>query len=123
MFQSFSKFYLYSKKRAEALSKDGKNRVTFKVIKYYSHDPMALRGDRTVGNYIEQGFCFLPLFWLHALFVDPSVSLTIATIYTVSRAIYPFVFGAKIPLLLALSTAPGYAVVIYLLVTLTRAVL
>ena len=84
---------------------------------------MALRGDRTVGNYIEQGFCFLPLFWLHALFVDPSVSLTIATIYTVSRAIYPFVFGAKIPLLLALSTAPGYAVVIYLLVTLTRAVL
>lgn len=120
--QSFSKFYIYEKKKREVFAKDKKARISFKTIKYYSHDPVALRGDRTVGNYMEQGFVFLPLFWLHAIFVDPSHSLTIASVYTASRLIYPFVYGAKQAMLLAASTIPGYAILMYLFVTILRTV-
>jgi hypothetical protein len=120
--QSFSKFYLYDKKKREVITNDKKGRISFKTIKYYSHDPIALRGDRTVGNYMEQGFIFLPLLWLHATFVDPSLSFTIAAIYTISRLIYPFVYGAKRAMLLAVSTMPGYLIISYLFVTLVRTV-
>ena len=120
--QSFSKFYLYEKKKREVVAKDKKGRISFKTIKYYSHDLIALRGDRTVGNYMEQGFIFLPLLWIHAIFVDPSRSLTIASVYTASRLIYPFVYGAKRAMLLALSTIPGYIIMTYLSVTILRSV-
>ena len=120
--QSFSKFYLYDQKKREVDATTKKGRISFKTIKYYSHDPIALRGDRTIGNYMEQGFIFLPLFWLHAMFVDPSHSLTIASAYTASRLIYPFVYGAKRAMLLALSTMPGYIIITYLFVTILRTV-
>lgn len=64
---------------------------------------------------MEQGFYFFPLFWMYALFVDPSHSFAIAAIYTASRAIYPFVYGAKVPMIVLFSTVPGYMVNMYLL--------
>mmetsp|Transcript_21800 Transcript_21800/g.36011 ORF Transcript_21800/g.36011 Transcript_21800/m.36011 type:complete len:157 (-) Transcript_21800:706-1176(-) len=120
-FQSFSKVYILAKKKKEAKQKDANNaRVSLKTIKYYSHDTMALRGDRTVGNFLEQGLYYLPLFWLHALFVDPTNSFTIASIYTASRAVYPFVFGRKPALVILISTVPCYLVNAYLMVQLLR---
>lgn len=119
-FQSFSKFYILGKKRQEAKLKDSKERISLKDVKYYSRDVMALRGDRTVGNYIEQGFYFFPLFWMYAIFVDPSQSFAVAVTYTASRALYPFVYGAKKPMLVLISTVPGYMVHIYLLIGLTK---
>lgn len=115
-FQSFSKFYLYSKKKKEA--KDGK--VSFHAIKYYnSKDKLALAGDRAVGNYVEFAIVFLPCLWLHAIFVDPSQSFTCCAIYTASRALYPFVFVMKMPTIL-FSTVPCYLVKGYLIFQLFR---
>jgi MAPEG family len=126
-FQSFSKFYLLAQKKKllkEKAEKDGEQVKKgggislFLSTKYYnSQDILALAGDRAVGNVLEQALIFLPLFWLHALFVDPSRSFHIAAIYTVSRAIYLPLFmlnsqgymGA-----IGISTAPGYLVTIYL---------
>jgi hypothetical protein len=120
--QSFSKYYLLAKKKKEAKEADIKQRVSLRVIKYYNHDIIALRGDRTVGNFLEQGFYHLPLFWMHALFVDPTNSFTIAAIYTASRFLYPFVFGAKRAMIILVSTVPGYLVNTYLFAALVRAV-
>lgn len=118
-FQSFSKFYLREQKNQEAKAKDGNEKVSFRAIKYYnSRDLMALAGDRTVGNFVEQAIVFLPLLWMHALFVDPTHSFTICALYTSSRCIYPIVFFMNPPALL-LSTGPGYAVLIYLIHQLT----
>lgn len=112
---------MLAQKKKEAKQKDGA-KVSLKKVKYYNHDTLALRGDRTVGNFIEQGLYFLPLFWMHALFVDPTESFAIAAFYTASRAIYPLVFGNKIsPVLILISTVPGYAVNLYLMVQLGRA--
>jgi len=74
-------------------------------------------GDRAVGNYLEQGLIFLPLFWMHAIFVDPSLSFTIALVYSISRVIYPIMYWATFNGFMGaigLSTAPGYLVTIYL---------
>lgn len=109
-FQSISKFLILAKKKKEAKQKDGSARVSLKTVKYYSHDTMALRGDRTVGNYLEQGLYFLPLFWLHAIFVDSAKSFALAAVYTASRALYPFVFGKRQWYMILLSTVPGYLV-------------
>lgn len=121
-FQSFSKYYLLAKKKKEAKEGDSKERVSLRLIKYYSHDIIALRGDRTVGNFSEQGFYYLPLFWMHALFVDPTNSFAIAGIYTGSRLLYPFLFGAKRSMIILVSTVPGYLVNSYLFAALVRAV-
>jgi spore maturation protein SpmB len=43
-------------------------------------------------------------------------------VYTASRLIYPFVYGAKRAMLLALSTVPGYIIMTYLFVTILRTV-
>jgi len=112
-FQSFSKFFLYYKKKREAKEKDSKEKLSFRAVKYYnSRDMMALTGDRTVGNFGEFAIIFLPMFWIHAVFVDHTQSLTIALIYTASRAIYPICFqDAR---LIFFSTVPGYLVLTYL---------
>merc|ERR1712224_310694 len=112
-YQSFSKFYLYSQKKKEAAKKDNK-KVSLAQVKYYNADVIALQGDRSVGNFVEQSIAFLPLFWLHAVFVDPSQSFTIALIYTISRAIYPIVFILPFGWLFV-STLPGYMVLSYLI--------
>jgi hypothetical protein len=113
-FQSLSKFYLVNRLRNEARAKDGDAaRISFRAVKYYnSKHLLALRGDRTVGNFVEQAVAFLPLLWLHALFVDPSISLHLAGIYTVSRSYYPLLFNSH---WILCSTVPGYVVVGYMM--------
>jgi hypothetical protein len=121
-FQSISKFYLFSQKTKEAKAKDRNERVSFYAIKYYNaRDRLALTGDRTVGNAVEFAIAFLPLMWLHAIFVNPSQSFTICAIYTATRSYYPIVFQMKAPALL-LSTIPGYAISAYLVHQLTSKV-
>lgn len=74
-FQSFSKFYLFAQKTKQAREKKGNERISVRALKYYnSRDTLALTGDRTVGNFIEFAVLFLPLYWMHALFVDTSKS-------------------------------------------------
>jgi hypothetical protein len=117
-FQSFSKFYIVAEKKKEARAKGGNEKVSFRAIKYYnSKDLLALAGDRTVGNFIEFAILFLPLMWMHALFVDPSSSFWICLVYTASRSYYPIAFlkGS----LVLLSTAPGYLIYGYLFYELT----
>jgi len=114
-FQSYSKFYLLSQKKKEARQKEGSGKVSFRAVKYYnSRDMLALAGDRTVGNFIEYAILFLPLMWLHALFIDPTQSFAICVIYTASRSMYPVLFLLNKPPSIILSTVPGYAVLFYL---------
>jgi MAPEG family len=113
-FQSYSKFYLYFRQSKNA-KRDDKTppKVSFREVKYYnSKDIMALVGDRTVGNFLEQSILFLPLLWLHALFVDPTHSFTICLWYTITRSYYPMAFLSKA---MYLSTIPGYIIVLYLM--------
>ncbi len=118
-FQSFSKIYLLKTKKADLAKKDGKKSFSFKElskVKYYNRDDtLALAGDRAVGNAHEQSVLFLPLFWLHALLVDPSLSFSIAVVYSLSRIVYPVLylkdgFGPFV----FLSTVPGYFIMTYL---------
>lgn len=136
-FQSYSKFYIYyykyknqivkNKKDKGSLSKKDDDHITntnsttttttttipsFRNVKYYNTtDLIALNGDRTVGNFLEQSIVFLPLLWIHALFIDPNQSFMICCMYTTIRAFYPFVFYTKYMFLI---TIPGYAIIIYL---------
>lgn len=113
-FQSFSKFYIVWQKKEEAKCKDGNVKVSFRKIKYYnSTDLLALNGDRTVGNFMEYAIIFLPLMWIHAVFIDPTKSFTICLLYTISRLFYPILYQKGF--LVALSTTPGYLINTYLL--------
>ena len=114
-FQSFSKIYLWSKKkRAQQTKKDDVRRVSLKETKYYNaRDSLALCGDRTVGNFLEQAICFLPIYWMHALWVDPTQSWNLALAYTIFRAVYP-VFFLYAPFLVLVSTVPGYLICLYI---------
>jgi MAPEG family len=112
-FQSYSKFYLYFRQKKQAKRDDNAPKVSFKEVKYYNaKDTMALVGDRTVGNFLEQSILFLPLLWMHALFIDPTQSFTLCLWYTISRSYYPFAFVTKT---MYLSTIPGYIIVLYLM--------
>ena len=126
-FQSFSKYHILAQKKKEFKAKAAKDgspkpkgglKTAFLKTKYYNNeDVLALAGDRAVGNVLEQALVYLPLFWMHALFVDPSQSKTIAIIYTVSRAIYPLMYIITFnggPKVIFLSTLPGYLVTLYL---------
>ena len=121
-FQSYSKLYLIARKKKEAKKKEGSGKVSFRDTKYYnSRDALALAGDRTVGNFLEQAILFLPLMWLHALFVDPTQSFTICAWYTFFRSYYPIAFwlSKNPPSAILFSTLPGYAIVIFLLAQLS----
>ncbi|GAX18302.1 hypothetical protein FisN_23Hh195 [Fistulifera solaris] len=97
-------------------------KLSFRKVKYYnSDDTLALTGDRAVGNFMEFAVMFLPLYWMHAVFVDSSQSFTIACIYSASRAIYPFVFPMK-GFFVLFSTIPGYIVIFYLFSSVAHAV-
>ena len=75
----------------------------------------ALIMDRTVGNCLEQQPAFLASTWLHALLVPndgPSQAAMCATIYVVSRLLYPWLFWCGHPWL-QFSTCPGYWVIWY----------
>lgn len=87
--------------------------MSYKAIKYYNKDDfVALLGDRTVGNFAEWYLLFLPLLWMHAVFVDPKQSFTICLCYTATRALYPFLF--KKGVMVVLSTGPAYLIKLYL---------
>lgn len=117
-FQSYSKLYLIQKLKRE--NKDKK--ISLKAVKYYnSKDLLALNGDRTVGNFLEQSIAFLPLLWMHALFVDPGLSWNLCLVYCAFRVIYPVVFIMKPPTVLV-STVPGYLTLVYMFVQLLREV-
>uniref|UniRef100_A0A7R9ZLY4 Uncharacterized protein n=1 Tax=Craspedostauros australis TaxID=1486917 RepID=A0A7R9ZLY4_9STRA len=114
-FQSFSKFYLVKKKRAEAKAKGDKKRISLADVKYYNKtDLLALVGDRTVGNFMEFAIVFLPLLWIHALFVPGGCqeSFTICVIYSISRMYYPIALSQGFAVML--STVPGYVTYLYL---------
>ena len=111
-FQSFSKFYILAQHKKEAKKKGLK--VSYRAIKYYnSKDVLALAGDRTLGNFLEQAILFLPLLWMHAVLVDETQSWMICVIYTLFRMIYPIAF-MKGGFFVLVSTVPGYLVLIYL---------
>ena len=113
-FQSYSKIYLFRKKKRESMEKKDGAPVSFRAIKYYnSRDRLALAGDRAVGNFGEFAIVFLPLYWMHAVFVDPSQSWMIALLYTVTRSIYPLLM-LYFPNYIVVSTAPGYVILAYL---------
>jgi hypothetical protein len=113
-FQASSKYYLVNRLRKEAREKAGNAaKISFRAVKYYnSKDLLALTGDRTLGNFVEQAIVFLPLLWMHAVFVDPSQSLPICAIYTATRSYYPLVFNSP---KIVLSTAPGYITLGYMI--------
>jgi hypothetical protein len=116
-FQSLSKFVLLRQKRRQQAKKsdDPAPRVSFRATKYYnSQDLLALAGDRSVGNFGEFSLLFLPLYWIHALWVDSSTAWTIAVLYVVGRAPYPVLY-LYFPKWIVLSTAPGYLVLAYLI--------
>jgi hypothetical protein len=117
-FQSYSKFYLYyykyKKHQGDNNTKDKLNHSTtsFRNVKYYNTtDLIALNGDRTVGNFIEQSILFIPLIWIHAIFINRNESFIICCIYTFFRSFYPFVFYTKY---MFASTIPCYIVLCYL---------
>jgi hypothetical protein len=114
-FQSLSKFYLMSKKIKE---KKAGEKVDFRAVKYYNRtDHLALVGDRAVGQFVEWSIIFLPLLWMHALFLSdgPSQSWIICLLYTASRAIYPLVFGSNVYPGVLWSAFPNYIILYYML--------
>ena len=127
-FQSYTKFYIYyykyKKKNLKLKSDDGDTSApfqssttipitSFRNVKYYNTtDLLALNGDRTVGNFVEQAIVFLPLLWIHALFINPQLSFTICVLYTSIRSVYPFVFYTKY---MFLCTIPGYMILFFLI--------
>ena len=104
--QSFSKFYIFNKAKTESKGE----KVNFAKIKYGSTDRIALMGDRSVGNLLEQSVPFLTSLWLHAVFVSPQSAATLGWAYLGFRSIYPVVFYKGLPYLF-LSTIPGYAII------------
>ena len=123
-FQSYTKFYIYYSKyktknpKEKVDHEDDKHAATaiatsFRNVKYYNTtDLLALNGDRTVGNFVEQAIVFLPLLWIHAVFVRPESSLFICILYTSIRSIYPLVFYTKY---MFLCTIPGYMILFYMI--------
>jgi len=75
-------------------------------------DPLAILGDRMVGNTLEQLVPFLGSLWLFAIFVDSERTWQTGCAYLASRVAYPPLFWAGSPWIL-LSTVPGYAVIWY----------
>lgn len=109
LFQSFSKFYAFGKKKAEA-KKRGEKAPSLKSIKYGGKGGrLGLTGDRTVGNTMEQSLVFLPLLWLAALNGNSAMAEYYGWMWLAFRFIYPFVFYMGIPWLF-LSTVPGYLI-------------
>lgn len=128
-FQTYSKLYLLSRRARKPDSASGGGLRTALGINPYryhdaataavkysnTHDPLAILGDRMVGNTLEQLVPFLGSLWLYALFVDPERTRLTGAVYITARALYPPLFWAGSPWIL-LSTIPGYAIIAYQLV-------
>merc|ERR1712070_96043 len=77
----------------------------------------AFIAERSVVNTMEQALPFLALMWLHAMFVNPRVSMVLGWVYVVTRALYPIFYGfyGEFTVLVEFVTWPNYSVIFYLL--------
>ncbi len=95
--------------------------------RYLGNDREMLAADRGQLNMLEQMPVFLCLLWLHVVIVDVRSGTIAGAIYTLSRALYPFVFpksiGANTPFIITPITFTGYGVIAYFAVTLAIAAL
>ena len=91
-----------------------------RLDRYFNEDRVLLAADRTQLNMLEHMPVFLSLLWVNAVFVSPLEATIAGGIYVAARAAYPFVMGPRLgrgvkgPIFL--STAPGYAVMLFLMV-------
>ena len=111
-YQSWTKFYALIQLKKESKTSDTKA-PSFVDVKYgmaAGKKYLALNGDRTVGNMIEQSIPFLASLWLHAVFVNVGSAAQLGWFWLLFRAIYPAVFSRGIPVLF-LSTVPGYLII------------
>ena len=123
--QTYSKLYLLSQRktaRAGAAAGGGlRTALGVNPYRYHdaetaavkygnTHDPLAILGDRAVGNTLEQLVPFVGSLWLYALTVGPQHTAVTGWTYVASRALYPPLFWAGSPFIL-LSTVPGYLVI------------
>jgi hypothetical protein len=94
--------------------------------RYFGQDRTMLAADRYVLNMLEHMPPFLILLWLHAVFVSPSGATLAGSAYLLTRIAYPFLMGPRLerfPARVLLATLSGYAVQLYLGVTLVWAAL
>jgi hypothetical protein len=127
LFQTYSKLYLLSKRTPPVAGRALGLRTALGLQPYRYHDPvaaalkygntldpLAILGDRMVGNTLEQLVPFLCSLWLYSLFVEegPERAWLTGSVYICSRLLYPALFWAGSPWIL-LSTVPGYAVIWY----------
>jgi uncharacterized MAPEG superfamily protein len=124
--QTYSKLYLLSQRRTTVrvgAAPGGGLRTALGInpyryhdaataaVKYgNTHDPLAILGDRAVGNTLEQLVPFVGSLWLYALTVGPQHTAITGWTYVASRALYPPLFWAGSPYIL-LATVPGYLVI------------
>lgn len=122
-FQSFTKIHLYRRQKQSSKGENKKKHRSFKEIKYYSHDNLALAGDRAVGNFHEQALLFLPLFWLHALFVEGGgqANWSLGLVYVGTRALYPLLYSLN-GMLVPIATVPNYIILMIFMKNLWAAV-
>ena len=87
-----------------------------KFDRYFGQDRNMLAADRAQINMLEQMPVFLILLWLCAIFHSAKTATILGSVYVLSRALYPFLVGARmgrdIPLKLLVSTFTGYGVII-----------
>lgn len=92
------------------------HQVGLKFTNAFAPNPQAgTVGERSMMNTLEQGIVFLPLLWMHALFVDVSTSVSMGWLYVITRMLYPifYTFYGHFTVLIELSTSPNYAVIAY----------
>jgi len=77
----------------------------------------AMIADRGVYNALEQGFPFLALLWLHALFVNPETARLLGWVWVCARFLYPITYGMYGVFNLAVEFAmqPNYVINFYFL--------
>lgn len=96
-----------------------------KFDRYFGQDRFMLAADRSQLNMLEHMGPFLVLLWLVSLFVGPGWATGGGAVYLLARAAYPFAMGGRLGRgvrgSIALSTAPGYAVLVYFIVVLVVA--
>lgn len=88
--------------------------------RYFGQDRKMLAADRYVLNMLEHMPPFLAVLWLHAVFVSPRSATLAGSAYVVTRIAYPFLMGPRLerfPPRVLLATLTGYAVQLYLALT------
>ena len=105
-----TRFSIHKKYKA-----DGK-----KFDRYFGQDRNMLAADRIQLNMLEQMPVFLVTFWLYVVFVSPSTGTILGWVYTIARALYPFMIGNRmgrdIPMKVLISTVIGYGVIFYFMI-------